>query len=193
MTEPEVLLVSDPTKLPPEVASLLDPATPLPIGTTFFEKRYDLAEMMRRLIVAIGLGLASGVLIPFGVAFLFSTGSGVGSGSSSLDFMPLGFGLVCVLSSWMLLTSLRPCWNLRRLQLLGQPTRRGTFVTPAALIHASESDTIVIPLSRFRGLSGTSVKYHDKDVEKSYRLPAALLTATPQQLEQAITQWAASR
>lgn len=187
--ELEVLITSDPAKLPSEVAALLDPSVPLPAETAFFEKRYELAEMMHRLLFAIGISLAAAVIIPFGIAFLFSYPQV--TTTTSVDYLPLGFGLVCALAAWMMLASIRTCWNLRRLQSLGQPTRRGTFLTPAALIQAGEIDTTVIPRSRFRGLVGKTVKYHQRDAEKSYRLPAALLNATPQQLEQAITQWAA--
>lgn len=184
----EVLITGEHSKLPPEVAGMLDPNLPLPIGVIFFEKRFEIDELIKRIFIAIGCALASVIVIPFGVASLFSNPT-VGR-SSDTDYLPLIFGVVLLLAAWMLLASVRTSWKLRKLQLSGMPTRRRIFLTPTSLVPAEASDTTIIPPSQFRGADGGKVKYQHNGTEKSAALPSHLMNGTADELQQAIHVWA---
>ena len=186
--ESSVLITSDHAKLPPDVTALLDPAVPLPAGVRFFEKRYEYAEMIGRVFWAIGLIVAAVFIIPFGVySIVFDLRHA--SQHTSVSYLPLGFGLVCALGAWMIASSVLTCAHLRGQQLSGKPTRRGTFLRSDVLIQHGESDTTIIPLADFRGLSGRDVKYFHNNAEKSYRLPAAWMNATTDEVCAAVASW----
>ncbi len=187
MAGTEVLITSDKLKIPPTVASLLDPAQPLPPGVSFFEKQYTIDQMIRTGLLAVAFGLAALIIVPFGVAELFDRGTN--TVSSNTEWLPLAFGCVCGLASWMMLSSILSAWRLRAIQLEGKPTRRGTFLTDDALIQAGENDTTIIPRVHFRGLQDNTVKYFHNNAEKSYRLPSQLIQAAPEQLHRAILEW----
>lgn len=186
----DTLITGDVSKLPPDIAALLDPAVPLPADTAFFEKRFTIAEMIKRVAIAGVLVLVAVVMIPLGIATIIYDVKHA-SQHTSVSFWPLGVGVVFAFGAWIMLASLTTCWRLSNLQSRGQPTRRGTFLTPAALVQASDIDTTVIPPSHFVALSGAAVQYKLKDQEKSFRLPDVWLNATPQQVDAAIKAWAA--
>ena len=188
--EPDTLITGDLSKLPADVIAMLDPTVPLPPGTELFEKRYDIADMMQRVLISCVLALIAVIMIPLGIAEIVMRPKGGVTVNTQTDYWPLLIGLVFAFGTFVMLASISKCWQLRSRQAKGECTRRGTFLTPGALIQASESDTTIIPPSHFLGLSGRSVKYRYRDQDKSYNLPAALMNATPEQLHGAIDRWA---
>ena len=189
----EVLTTSDVAKLPPAVASLLDPAIALPADVAFFEKRFDMADITRTLLLGAGLGVVSLIVIPIGAAMVYwdwkQTQPTV---YSHYTLAPLGIGLLLALCAVVTLVSVPTRLRFRRRQLRGECTRRGTFLTPDALIDASDTDatTIVIPAAAFRGIDGGDVKYERGGAVKAYTLPKAVIDSTVADRDQAIRAWA---
>ena len=185
----DVLITGDAAKLPSEVVALLDPTVPLPADVRFFETRFDLAHLTIGLLIAAGFALATLVLVPFGVLY-FIEGFKDPRGGGSGQLGPLGFGLLCALVTWFCVTSVLTGLKFAARQRRGECTRRGTFLTPDALVQATENDTTILPRPTFRGLAGRDVAYELKAERKTFRLPLSFVNATSADVARAIDAWA---
>lgn len=182
-----VLIASDAAKLPEAVRALLDPSTALPADVEHFESRFDWNYISSKVLIGIGFGVATIVMVPFGVVMLFDRGP---SGRGDVSFAPLSFGVVCGFVTYFMFAAARAAWSLGERQRRGERTRRGTFLTPDALVQATESDTTVIPRSAFRGLNGRTVSYELKAARKTFGVSADVIESTPADRHAAILAWA---
>lgn len=183
-----VIITGEAAKLPPGYAELIDPQKPLPASVALFEKRVTLQQMMGTVAFAIGFAVAGILLIIFGFIVLFSD-RGVRQ-TTTLEYLPLFFGIVCLFAGWMMFRSLQLRRSLMRRQQNGEQTRLGIILTPEALFEVNEFGYCVVPRSQFRRLADGSVRYMHNGQEKSFRLPPALVSGDLSTLTGAINRWA---
>ena len=183
----KVLVTGDAAKLPPEYAALIDPKTPLPAHVRLFEKRITEGQMLQAIGSALMLVLVGILATVFGVFYIFSS-VGV-TQTTSFDYAPLGFGVVCLFASWAMLSSLRLRRTLQRQQQRGEETRLGIFLTPYTLFEVNEFGYCIVPRAQVRNLVGTTVNYLQDGKEKSFRLPGSLISGDVAGMTTAIGQW----
>jgi len=181
----EVIITSEPDKLPPDVRALIDEAQPLAPGIRFFEERYTLLDMGRTVGAGILLGVIGLVCCLFGVSLFFYV-----TQFESYDLAPLFAGGVFLFASWMMISSLGGRWRVMRKQQAGTPTRYGLFLKDDMLVSNSWFQTTVIPRLGFLGLQNRSVLYLFDSKTKSFTLPKAVVGTEAAQLDAAIETWA---
>ncbi len=187
----QVLITGEHSKLPADYQPLFDEQQPLPANVQFFEERKTVGNLLWTLL-GIGL-LVIGLLgTCFGVFALFEpvTSPATTTVATTSSITPFVIGLVFLLGGGLLLGSLRQRQRIRQAQQAGKVTRLGIYLTPDVLISHNEFDYTLIPRSEFRSLQGNTVHYVWHEQAKSFGLPSKLVSATPQTMLTAISQWA---
>jgi hypothetical protein len=189
----DVLITSDPEKIPPDIRQLEDSSQPLPADVQFFEEKFTLAGLVKSLILGIVL-MAVGILV---IAFFFYVVfsprlTTVYSGPTSFDFAIGGVGLAFLIGGYLLFVSVRSEYRLMREQARGADTRYGIFLVKDLFVRHSSVDTTIIPRPFFKGLAGNAVRYEFKGEVKSFNLLAAFVGSDPLFVAEAIEKWAAS-
>lgn len=186
----DTISTSDPEKLPESVRGLLKETRPLPPGVSFFEQRYTAATFLKRIGIGLVLWLIAVVLILFSMEFLYEYGRHIDPKYREyFNIKEFVAGAVFAYAGWLMVSSVRAGWALKRRQEAGERTRHGIFLTPEALVCQSQFDTTMIPRANFRGLNGNNVDYLVKDVPKSFGMPSEWVGLSPAQVQQAIVQW----
>jgi hypothetical protein len=179
----QVVITSDPGKLPPAVRAMVDKSKPLAPGVVFFEERFTVAGTAR--VLALGIVLAVIGLI-IGLAGIIGVTS-PGPGSYGVWIILTGFAFLY--GGYWMFGSLRARWAVMRAQKAGEHSRYGIFVSDDLLINNSWFDTTVIPRSAYQGMQGQSLRYDLNGEAKSFALPGALVGAEHASLDDAISAW----
>jgi hypothetical protein len=189
----DVLIASEPDKIPPDVGQLQDGDKPLPASVQFFEEEFTLRGIVKSLVLGLALAVVGILVILFFFYVLFGPRpTTVYSGPTSFDFAIGGVGLAFLIGGYLLLASVRSEYRLMREQHRGRDTRYGIFLVKDMLISHNSSDTTIIPRPFFKGLAGGAVRYELKGEAKSFNLPGAFVGRDPRLVEQAIVEWASS-
>lgn len=183
-----VIITGETEKLPPGYAELTDTQKPLPAGVAFFERRVAIREMLKTIAFVVVFAVVGIIVVVFGIMVLFEK-DGVQQ-SASIKLLPLIFGLICLLASWMLAQSLLRSRSLMRSQKNGERTRLGIFLTREAIFQVNETDYRLVPQFHFRGIVGDTVRYLEGGQEKKLRLPQSLVNGDTEMMKAAISQWA---
>jgi len=186
----QVLITSEAAKLPPALRSMIDESQPLAPDVRFFEEKFTTGSIARMLGLGIVLAVIGVLLCLFGLSLLLHPGPNY-RGFDAYDTWPFLAGLVFLLGSFMLISSLRGRWAVKRAQEAGAATRYGIFLSSDLLVSRSWFDTTVIPRPLFKGLEDRSVHYAHDGQTKSFALPATIVSMDPAQLDKAIRAWAA--
>lgn len=189
----DVLITSEPEKIPPDIRQLQDRDRPLPTGVQFFEEKFTLGGIMKSLFFGLVLmAVAVLVILFFFWALFFAKPTTVYSGPTSFDFAIGGVGLAFLIGGYFLLSSVRSEYGLMRKQGRGVDTRYGIFLVKDLFIRHSSLETMAIPRPFFKGLVGNAVHYELKGEAKSFNLPKDFVGKDPRNVAQAIETWAAS-
>lgn len=184
----DVIITGETDNLPPGYAELTDTQKPLPSGVAFFERRVGIREMLKTIVFVVIFAIVGILIAVFGIMVLFEK-DGVQQ-SASVKFLPLIFGLVCLLAGWMLAQSLLRSRSLMQRQKNGERTRLGIFLTREAIFQVNEIDYRLVPRFYFRGIVGDTVRYLERGQEKILRLPQSLVNGDTAMMKAAISQWA---
>ena len=189
----DVLITSEPEKIPADVRLLQDGGRPLPANVQFFEEKFTLTGLVKSLVLGFALLVVGVLVIAFFFYVVFSPRPvTVSSGPTSFDFAIGGVGLAFLVGGYLLLSSVRSEYRLMREQGRGTDTRYGIFLVGDLLIRHGTVDTTIIPRPFFKGLAGNAVRYELKGEAKSFNLPDAFVGKEPRLVMQAIESWAAS-
>lgn len=189
----DVLITSEPEKIPPDIRQLQDPDRPLPTDVQFFEEKFTVTGLLKSLVLGFGL-MVVGVLVIifFFYVVFFPKPVTVYSGPTSFDFAIGGVGLAFLIGGYLLFASVRSEYRLMRAQGRGVDTRYGIFLAKELFVRRSTFDTTIIPRPFFKGLAGNAIRYEYKGEAKSFDLPGAFVGKDLRLVEQAIGNWAAS-
>jgi hypothetical protein len=187
----DVIVTSDPQKIPPEILALQDQAQPLPQDAQFFEQRFTFWGMMQTAtigLVPILIGLvAFAFFISMLIASFGSTSVAYSQFTNKIEFGALAVSAVFWFGSYLMLSSLVPA---ARFAWSREHTRYGITLLGDRLVSYSLFDTTVIPRDKFTSIAGNKIGYLLGDSEKSFTLPDIVEDRRPQ-LEAAIQGWKA--
>lgn len=188
----DVVITSDPKKLPPEILGLQDQSQPLPPGAAFFEQRFTFAGLAWTALIGVVLAVAGLLTLLFFVALLVESFGPTTVAYSQFDtkaeFWSLAVAAVLMFGSYLMLSSLAPA---ARLAWSGRPSRYGITLLGDRLISYSLFDTTIIPRDKFSAIADGKVEYILGDNKKSFNLPDIAGNRRPQ-LEAAIRDWKAA-
>ena len=185
----DVIITSDPEKLPPEIRVLQDEAQPMPPGARFFEQRFTLLTLLRNAAIAAVLallGLAAFVLFALMVVESFGPTTVANSGfDSRIELSALAVSAVLSFACYLMLGSLLPA---ARLAWSGKHTRHGIVLIDDRLVSYSLFDTTIIPRDKLTAIAGGKVGYLLGGDAKSFTLPD-IVEDRRHELEAAIRSW----
>ena len=186
----DVIITSDPEKLPPEIRALQDEGQPLPPGAQFFEQRFTLLGLVKTAVIGLVLALIGFITFIFFIATLIASfgPTTVASSDSQIIFGSLAVSAVFWFASYFMLSSLLPA---ARLAWSGRSSRYGITLLGDRLVSHSLFDTTIIPREKFTAITGGKVGYQLKEEEKSFALPEIVGNRGPQ-LAAAIQSWKAA-
>lgn len=187
----DVLISSQPEKLPPEVRALQDSARPIPAGTRFFEEKFVFGGLVQQLGLGIALMVVGVLVLLFAIVVMFSpSNTTVYSDTSQYDVWLAVIGLVLVLGGYIFLSTLKSKYRTMKQQQSGIASRYGIFLSGDVLISTNLFDTTVVPRSRCKGVKDGAVQYELNGAVKSFALPKEIVGADRGALESAIRSWA---
>ena len=188
---PQVLPVQtfvDRDKLPPDVAALVDPATPLPAGVQFFERRFTTGAAIAAGLWAVGFAGVAVLSLVVGVAWAIESSKNV-TVYRGTDLSVIGFGLLCGLVAWVMAGMARDRLRLAREQAAGRATRAGLFLAADTLVDAAEASWTLVPRPNVGDVGGGAVAYAEDGQTKQIRLPALFINADRAGVERAVAIW----
>jgi hypothetical protein len=187
----DVIITSDPAKLPPEILALQDENQPLPQDAQFFEQRFTFSELLKT--AAIGavlafLGLITFIFFIYSVIDLFGpTTVAYSNYQSQTIFGSLAVSGVFFFASYLMLGSIKPAFGLA---WSGRHSRYGITLLGDRFVSHSLFDTTVIPREKFISLVAGKVNYRLGEKDSWFMLPDIAGGRRPQ-LEAAIQSWKA--
>lgn len=187
----DVIITSDPKKLPPEILALQDEARPLPPGAQFFEQRFTFSGLLKNAVIGVVLALFGLFAFIFFIAMVVDllgpTTVAYSQYQSQVIFGSLAFSGVFLFASYVMLGSL---WPAAWLAWSGRHSRYGITLLGDRLVSHSLFDTTVIPRDKFTSIFGGKVGYLLGENAKSFTLPDIVDGRRPK-LEAAIQSWKA--
>jgi hypothetical protein len=187
----DVIITSDPEKLPPEIRALQDEAQPMPPGARFFEQRFSFLMLVRNGAIALVLallGLAAFVLFAIMVVESFGPTTVANSSfDSRIELSVLAVSAVLWFACYLMLGSLLPA---ARLAWSGKRSRYGIVLMGDRLVSHSLFDTTIVPRDKFTSITGGKVGYQLGGDAKSFTLPD-IIDDRRHELEAAIRSWKA--
>jgi hypothetical protein len=185
----DVVITSDPEKIPPEIRALRDEGQPLPPGAQFFEQRFTFVGLLKTALIGLVLALIGLITFIFFIAMVLDsfgpTTVASSTYSSQIIFASLAVSAVFWFGCYFMLSSLLPA---ARLAWSGRPSRYGITVFGDCLISYSLFDTTIIPRDKLTSITAGKVGYLLKGEEKSFALPS-IVDNRQQQLEAVIRSW----
>jgi hypothetical protein len=188
----DVIITTDPEKLPAQIRALQDPARPLPIGAQFFEQRFTFMGLLQNVTIGALLAIMALIAFMFFIALLVEsfgpTTVAYSQYDSKVEFGALAFSGVFGFGSYLMLSSVIP---IASLAWSGQHTRYGLVLLGEWLVSHSMFDTTVIPRDKLTGVAAGKVGYLLGQAHKSLTLPNIVDGQLPL-LIAAIERWKAS-